>query len=142
MTKQEKFSWWGLATLAVCCASLSAILWSTWPDKTQLDGHDPLLGGLFLLLLVFLCASSFARSSWRPEQPYADERERAIIAAGNTQSLAALALMNVLCGFVLGMDDGLLARIDGTWFRYLLLLQIGVAFLIGWGYRLVRFRLG
>lgn len=142
MGKQEKLSWLGFLVLTVLCGSLAMMLWSTWPDTTRFGEYDPLVSKLFLVLILFLSALQFARTSWRQNEPYADERERAIIEAGNTQSLAALALMNVVCGIALGMPDGLLARIDGSWFRYLFLLQIGVAFLIGWGYRLVRFRLG
>lgn len=143
MGKQEKLTWLTLVIVSAASAWLGWLLWTTWPDTAVFTReHDamtrPLLWAVYLLLGVLLAA----QMKWRPEEPYADERDRAILQAGHVQGFAALALMNVVLGIVVVANDGLLARLDAEWLRYLLLLQVGIAFAIASAYRIVRYRFG
>lgn len=143
MGTQEKLTWSTFVAVAAASAWLAWTLFSAWPD-TAAFGRDsaavtrPAMWAVFALLIAIFVA----KTRLRRKEPYADERDAGILHAGNTQGFAALALMNVVLGIALAGDPGLLARLDPEWVRYLLLLQVGVAFAIASGYRLFRYRIG
>lgn len=143
MSKQEKLTWLTFVVVTVASGWLAWLLWTTWPN-TEVFALQEEDVGRYLALMVFLvlCVTAAAQAKWRPKEPFADERDLDIMYAGNTQGFAALALMNVVLGVLVIIDDGLLARLAPEWVRYLLLLQVGIAIAIGWGYRIVRYRRG
>ncbi len=141
MGKQEKITWLTCAVTTAASLWVGWLLWRAWPDTAafQPERGEPLMWLVYLLLAVIF----LAQHRWRPQEPFADERDRPIMHAGDTQGFAALALMNLVLGVVLVGDDGLLlARLDADWVRYALLLQVAIAFSIASGYRIVRYRLG
>ena len=142
MSKQEKFAWVTFLVMVIGSAWLAWLLWSTWPDTATFREHEALTRPLLWAVLLLCGAVTVAQLKWRPKEPFADERDRAILHAGSLQGFATLALMNVVLGIVIAANDGLLARLDAVWMRYLLLLQVGVAFAVASGYRIVRYRLG
>lgn len=142
MSKQEKFAWLTFLVVSIGSAWLGWLLWSTWPDTATFREHESLTRPLLWAVLLLCGAMMAAQLKWRPKEPFVDERDRAILHAGGSQGFAALALMNLVLGIVAVANDGLLARLDAEWVRYLLLLQVGVAFAVASGYRIVRYRLG
>lgn len=143
MSKQEKLTWLTFAVVTVATAWLGWLLWTTWPD-TQAFASQENDVSQYLMWAVFLVAgvTHAAQHKWRLEEPFADERDLNIMRDGNTQGFAALALMNVVLGIVVMINDDLLAQLDAEWVRCLLLLQVGIAVVITYGYRIVRYRQG
>lgn len=143
MSTQEKLTWSTFVVVAAASAWLAWALFSAWPDTTSFAGDSAAVARPAMwAVLALLFAIFLAKTGLRRKEPYADERDAGILHAGNTQGFAALALMNVVLGIALVGDRGLLARLDPEWLRYLLLLQVGVAFAIASGYRLFRYRIG
>lgn len=143
MSKQEKLTWLTFAVVSLATACLGWLLWTTWPN-TRAFGLQEQEVSRYLMLTNFLVLGAMyvTKRKWRLKEPFADERDSNIMRDGNTQALVALALMNVVLSALVVVNDDVLAELDAEWVRYLLLLQVGIAIAIAYGYRIVRYRQG
>lgn len=147
MSRHESASWIVFLMVAGATAWLGWTLWASWPETGAFPARvDRLDRILFWTVVVaaFLVRYRYGRGGWSAvrEGLAADERERAIVDAGNACGLAALALLQVVLGMVIWSRGGVPEGLDRDWIRYFLLLPVGIAFSIAFAYRVVRYRIG
>ena len=143
MSRRELVAWLGFLGSIAGCAYLGWLLFWHWPANAAALASDPSVGAPVSTGLTVYVLLVAALQNWRRRQePFEDERDRAIDGMSAKLGFIALAVLNVVAGVLVHSESALLAEFGGEWVRLCLLWMVLASVAVFGGSQLYWYRRG